>query len=151
LHPLFIADTVFTGLGPILYFCRIFRICSFPVITCVWAHQDSNLGPTGYEPVALPTELWAHSADPLNIFSNEELSRLAGKQKMIPLRGPLKHDAAQNAPDARREISEERGVLKYVEVTRRSKQRRRRDILSGIRTCLSFSAPVSSATYPASP
>ena len=24
-----------------------------------WAHQDSNLGPTGYEPVALPTELWA--------------------------------------------------------------------------------------------
>ena len=26
-----------------------------------WAHQDSNLGPTGYEPVALPTELWALS------------------------------------------------------------------------------------------
>ena len=24
-----------------------------------WAHQDSNLGPTGYEPVALPAELWA--------------------------------------------------------------------------------------------
>ena len=24
-----------------------------------WAHQESNLGPTGYEPVALPTELWA--------------------------------------------------------------------------------------------
>ncbi len=24
-----------------------------------WAHQDSNLGPTGYEPVALTTELWA--------------------------------------------------------------------------------------------
>lgn len=24
-----------------------------------WARQDSNLGPTGYEPVALPTELWA--------------------------------------------------------------------------------------------
>ena len=22
-----------------------------------WAHQDSNLGPAGYEPVALPTEL----------------------------------------------------------------------------------------------
>ena len=22
-----------------------------------WAHQDSNLGPSGYEPVALPTEL----------------------------------------------------------------------------------------------
>lgn len=24
-----------------------------------WARQDSNLGPTGYEPGALPTELWA--------------------------------------------------------------------------------------------
>lgn len=22
-----------------------------------WAYQDSNLGPAGYEPVALPTEL----------------------------------------------------------------------------------------------
>ena len=26
-----------------------------------WAHEDSNLGPAGYEPVALPTELWARS------------------------------------------------------------------------------------------
>ena len=26
-----------------------------------WAHQESNLGPTGYEPVALPVELWAPS------------------------------------------------------------------------------------------
>ncbi len=25
-----------------------------------WAHLGSNQGPTGYEPVALPTELWAH-------------------------------------------------------------------------------------------
>ena len=25
-----------------------------------WAHKDLNLGPTGYEPVALTTELWAH-------------------------------------------------------------------------------------------
>ncbi len=24
-----------------------------------WAHQDSNLGPTGYEPAALTAELWA--------------------------------------------------------------------------------------------
>ena len=24
-----------------------------------WAHQDSNLGPTGYEPAALAAELWA--------------------------------------------------------------------------------------------
>ncbi len=29
-----------------------------------WAHQDSNLGPTGYEPVALPTELWARGKQP---------------------------------------------------------------------------------------
>ena len=27
--------------------------------TMRWAHQGSNLGPTGYEPVALTTELWA--------------------------------------------------------------------------------------------
>jgi hypothetical protein len=25
-----------------------------------WAHEDSNLGPTGYEPAALTAELWAH-------------------------------------------------------------------------------------------
>ncbi|SVD37943.1 uncharacterized protein METZ01_LOCUS390797 [marine metagenome] len=25
-----------------------------------WAHQDSNLGQTGYEPAALTAELWAH-------------------------------------------------------------------------------------------
>lgn len=25
-----------------------------------WAHQDSNLERTGYEPVALTVELWAH-------------------------------------------------------------------------------------------
>jgi hypothetical protein len=24
-----------------------------------WAHLGSNQGPTGYEPVALPAELWA--------------------------------------------------------------------------------------------
>ena len=27
-----------------------------------WAHLGSNQGPTGYEPVALPTELWALQA-----------------------------------------------------------------------------------------
>ena len=26
-----------------------------------WAHLGSNQGPTGYEPVALPAELWAHN------------------------------------------------------------------------------------------
>src|SRR5437899_3132417 len=25
-----------------------------------WAHQDLNLGPLGYEPIALTAELWAH-------------------------------------------------------------------------------------------
>ena len=28
-----------------------------------WAHQDSNLGPTGYEPAALTAELWARAAN----------------------------------------------------------------------------------------
>ena|GEM_PF-1827415 len=27
-----------------------------------WAHLDSNQGPTGYEPVALPSELWARKS-----------------------------------------------------------------------------------------
>ena len=29
-----------------------------------WAHLDSNQGPTGYEPVALPAELWARFLSP---------------------------------------------------------------------------------------
>ena len=28
-------------------------------VTSEWAHLESNQGPTGYEPVALPAELWA--------------------------------------------------------------------------------------------
>ncbi len=28
----------------------------------MWAHLGSNQGPTGYEPVALPAELWAPSS-----------------------------------------------------------------------------------------
>ena len=28
-----------------------------------WAHLGSNQGPTGYEPVALPTELWARKTN----------------------------------------------------------------------------------------
>nr|CBX27366.1 unknown protein [uncultured Desulfobacterium sp.] len=28
----------------------------------IWAHLGSNQGPTGYEPVALPAELWALNA-----------------------------------------------------------------------------------------
>jgi hypothetical protein len=33
------------------------------VLLCLerWAHLASNQGPTGYEPVALPTELWAQT------------------------------------------------------------------------------------------
>ena len=32
-----------------------------------WAHLASNQGPSGYEPVALPTELWAPKKT--NIFN----------------------------------------------------------------------------------
>ena len=32
----------------------------------IWAHLGSNQGPTGYEPVALPAELWAHNSRPIN-------------------------------------------------------------------------------------
>ena len=38
---------------------RVASVCfPFRVYTW-WAHLDSNQGPTGYEPVALPIELWA--------------------------------------------------------------------------------------------
>src|SRR4051812_9391981 len=32
-------------------------------IGCWWVHQDSNLGPAGYEPVALTAELWTRTRD----------------------------------------------------------------------------------------
>ena len=34
-----------------------------------WAHLASNQGPTGYEPVALPTELWARCHFSMNVLS----------------------------------------------------------------------------------
>ena len=46
-------------------------------------------------------------------------------QILIALQIALRVDFAQNASDARREIFEEQGVLAYVEVTRKSKQRSR--------------------------
>lgn len=33
-------------------------------VSLEWAHLASNQGPTGYEPVALPTELWAQGKHP---------------------------------------------------------------------------------------
>jgi hypothetical protein len=36
--------------------------CRIIVRNCLWwVHQDSNLGPAGYEPVALTAELWTRS------------------------------------------------------------------------------------------
>ena len=32
-------------------------------IVAWWVHQDSNLGPAGYEPVALTAELWTRTGD----------------------------------------------------------------------------------------
>src|SRR3989337_1235915 len=40
-----------------------------------WAHLDSNQGPTGYEPVALPTELWAPSGKRSHVFLNPTILR----------------------------------------------------------------------------
>ena len=47
-----------------------------------WAHLGSNQGPTGYEPVALPAELWARQLEPSyparNILSSvDEIFQLA--------------------------------------------------------------------------
>ena len=38
-----------------------------------WAHLGSNQGPTGYEPVALPTELWAHAMVAFRCFPRDRL------------------------------------------------------------------------------
>ena len=43
-----------------------------------WAHKDLNLGPTGYEPVALTTELWA----PVQTY-NIRVSQIHGKRNDI--------------------------------------------------------------------
>ncbi len=51
------------------------------VVVLWWAHQGSNLGPSGYEPVALPIELWAPEA-PNYIFVCRSLS-------MVPLVHPM--------------------------------------------------------------
>src|SRR3989304_321011 len=40
-----------------------------------WAHLDANQGPTGYEPVALPTELWAPSGKYIHVFLNLPILR----------------------------------------------------------------------------
>ena len=83
-----------------------------------WAHQDSNLGPTGYEPVALPTELWApkRSLDGVakrvllfetssldNIRVTFELPRAARMLQLLEsLRFNLPHSLAcyvENCPD----------------------------------------------------
>jgi hypothetical protein len=55
-----IAAVKATALSQQLLACEYF---SFPIIMKVpfyeiwWAHLESNQGPTGYEPVALPIEL----------------------------------------------------------------------------------------------
>ena len=46
-----------------------------------WAHKDLNLGPTGYEPVALTTELWA-----LFKFTNISIILEKGKCEMIEVK-----------------------------------------------------------------
>jgi hypothetical protein len=63
-----------------------------------WAHLGSNQGPTGYEPVALPAELWAHSyyrvspkgVNPIRSLTNSECR----------LRNPEYHSALRNLQSA---------------------------------------------------
>jgi hypothetical protein len=45
-----------------------------------WVHQDSNLGPAGYEPVALTAELWTRTGD-----STEKNEAAAGSCFLPPL------------------------------------------------------------------
>ena len=50
----------------------------YPLHLAQWAHLVSNQGPTGYEPVALPTELWARHA-----CRHHSTQNLAGRQGSV--------------------------------------------------------------------
>ena len=52
----------------------VYRSAIYPHPSIFWAHLVSNQGPTGYEPVALPTELWALMANRLP-FSGSFVNR----------------------------------------------------------------------------
>ena len=39
-----------------------------------WDFKDSNLGPTGYEPVALPTELKSHLAEGVGFEPTDKIN-----------------------------------------------------------------------------
>ncbi len=42
--------------------CGFSSLLKYEYSILEWAHLESNQGPTGYEPVALPAELWAPTA-----------------------------------------------------------------------------------------
>jgi hypothetical protein len=47
-----------------------------------WAHLDSNQGPTGYEPVALPAELWARASS-ARADDNSSLKGCQGSSALV--------------------------------------------------------------------
>ena len=47
-----------------------------------WAHLDSNQGPTGYEPVALPAELWARASS-AKADDNSSLKGCQGSSALV--------------------------------------------------------------------
>ena len=47
------------GFEPTIYGFKVRCLTTWPRPSERWAHQDLNLGPTGYEPAALTAELWA--------------------------------------------------------------------------------------------
>jgi hypothetical protein len=47
-----------------------------------WAHLDSNQGPTGYEPVALPAELWARASS-AKIDDNSSFKGCQGSSALV--------------------------------------------------------------------
>ncbi len=56
----------------------------------VWAQQDSNLRPSGYEPPALTTELWAQKMRPPEVFPRRLKS---GRRDSNPRMSAWKADA----------------------------------------------------------
>src|SRR3954451_6816318 len=70
-------------------------------IVAWWVHQDSNLGPAGYEPVALTAELWTRTGD-----SSKRIGAVDGKlNRGVGCRRGTCVAATFSTPDSRLPLS----------------------------------------------
>ncbi len=88
-----------------------------------WAHQESNLGPSGYEPVALPTELWA----PKRIIDHGSITvKVAQRRRVEPL-----EERTNLSPKASKSLLCPSQPVQCMGHTHRGENSRRRDKVFG--------------------